>query len=322
MIRRFYIMPLRYGVDDAKVEEFRKVFDDTDRFLPGLVDSAAGLDYDSDTVIWENNFVDEAAYTGPYMLHAYHAQMLDNYLMADSPECITHDIYATRYTFDTPPPRIESGIRRIVLMKVAEGSDTSAIADMVAKGDGMAASTIGEDNVGWVSFKGRPWTHIWEQTFADETQLDTWLRSRDGLATSSSEAFARLGLPLEKLKIFTYDFTLKSDAAPAPMPEEPFPTFLTCTMRVAVGDADAFIAAMVADYDPFMADNGAPLTQRLRTVDDTGDYADILSSWSLPSIAAFNPIRFATYPDARWTRFVQEAMPMVVGGTRRFYRTA
>ena len=36
-----------------------------DRFIPGLLDSSAGVDLDSPTVIWENTFIDEASYSGP-----------------------------------------------------------------------------------------------------------------------------------------------------------------------------------------------------------------------------------------------------------------
>ena len=63
MIRRYYILPLRAGVPDAKVHEFVDVLRAADRFIPGLRDSSAGLDLDSRTVLWENTFVDEANLT-------------------------------------------------------------------------------------------------------------------------------------------------------------------------------------------------------------------------------------------------------------------
>ena len=86
MIRRYYILPLRPGVAGAKVREFIDVLAAADRFIPGLLDSSAGLDPSSRTVLWENTFVDEASYSGPYMVHPYHIGAIDNYVMADSPE--------------------------------------------------------------------------------------------------------------------------------------------------------------------------------------------------------------------------------------------
>ncbi len=56
MIRRFYILPVNPGVPDAKVQEMIGVLSAADRFIPGLLDSSAGVDFDSRTVLWENTF--------------------------------------------------------------------------------------------------------------------------------------------------------------------------------------------------------------------------------------------------------------------------
>src|SRR5690606_12652002 len=77
MIRRYYILPLRPAVPDEKVQEFLDVLRATDQFIPGLRDSSAGVDFDSRTVLWENTFVDEASYSGPYMVHPYHIGAID-----------------------------------------------------------------------------------------------------------------------------------------------------------------------------------------------------------------------------------------------------
>ena len=75
------------GVPDVKAQEMIAVLDAADRFIPGLLDSSAGVDLDSRTVLWENTFVDEASYSGPYMVHPYHIGAIDNYVMPDSPFC-------------------------------------------------------------------------------------------------------------------------------------------------------------------------------------------------------------------------------------------
>ena len=41
------------------------------------------------------------------MVHPFHIAAIDNYVMADSPECLTQDIYATR--FQTRTRRNRSG---------------------------------------------------------------------------------------------------------------------------------------------------------------------------------------------------------------------
>ena len=106
MIRRFYILPLKPGLSDAKVKELLRGLDESDLFIPGLVDSSAGVDFDTRTAVWENNFVDEESYSGPYMVHPYHIVTLDNYVMMDSPECVTHDIFTSRFRIPDGLPRV------------------------------------------------------------------------------------------------------------------------------------------------------------------------------------------------------------------------
>src|SRR5262245_13706511 len=120
MIRRFYILPLRPDVSEEKLDEFLRALSDADRSIPGPSDSSAGVDFDSRTVVWENLFVDEQTYTGSYMVHPYHLGTLDNYLMSDSPERVTYDSFTVRYQFPDAVPYLDGGIRRVVLMKLAE----------------------------------------------------------------------------------------------------------------------------------------------------------------------------------------------------------
>ena len=119
MIRRYYILPLMPGVSDEKVQECIDVLSAADRFIPGLLDSSAAVDLDSRTMLWENTFVDEASYSGPYMVHPYHIGAIDNYVMPDSPECITDNTYATRYTTPDATQEVRGGIRRVLPVLVA-----------------------------------------------------------------------------------------------------------------------------------------------------------------------------------------------------------
>ena len=321
MIRRYYILPLRPGVPDAKVQEFLDVLRAADRFIPGLRDSSAGIDFDSRTVLWENTFVDEASYSGPYMVHPYHIGAIDNFVMADSPECLTQDIYVARWQTPDATQRFRSGIRRVVLLNVSTDAEAAAIESLAAQPDGMAASSFGADNVGWVSAKGRASTHVWEQVFTDTAQLQRYLRTRDGIACSSLEGFTRLGIHLGSLKIFTclFELTPLERQSPVAAPNDDTPVLYSLTARTGLDDVDRYVELLERLYDPFMVDCGSKLLQRLRTVDRGYLVGEVHSTWQLDSVTAYSDLRAKTYADPGWNDFVREAMPLVSGGTRRFH---
>lgn len=320
MIRRFYIMPLNHRATPDKVAEFIDAYAACDSYLPGLFASAAGLDSANRTVVWENNFVDEETYSGLYMVHPYHAATLDSYLMADSPELITQDTFTVRYEIDRAVARIESGIRRLVLMKLPDQAETAASAALSGAQEHVATTVFSRDNVKWVSPKGKAWTHILEQEFTDDAALDAYLRTAHGIATSSKDALRRLGVDIDALMILTYPFSIKPEQHPAPLPADDTPVCYALTAQLAAEHVDAYVALLEKEYDPHLADHGGTLLHRLRTVDQGYTRAEVQSIWQLPSIAAYNPVRFATGSDARWTRYVQGATPIVKGGSRRFYR--
>lgn len=322
MIRRYYILPLKPFAPEAKVRELIEVLSAADRFIPGLLESSAGLDFDTRTVVWENGFVDEASYSGPYMVHPYHIGAIDNYVMADSPECVTQDIYVMRYQTADATQRVRRGIRRIVMMNAASDADAAAVAALAENGNGMAASAFGADNVGWVSAKGRAWTHIWEQAFTDEDQLEAYLQTREGVACSSLEGFTRLGIDLGALKIFTCPFELTplDRQTPPPAPADDTPVVYTITARTSLDDAEEYIALLERLHDPFMATCGSGLTYRRHTIAQGYLECEIESAWSLASLAAYSEVRAKTYADPLWNEYVRDAMPLVRGGTRRFHR--
>jgi hypothetical protein len=319
MIRRFYILPLNPGVREADVQDFIQVLGAADQFIPGLLDSSAGLDFDSRTVLWENSFVDEATYTGPYMAHPYHAGAIDAFVMQDSPQCLTHDTFTVRYQPTERPPRLEKGVRRLVMINIAEGADASAIEALADRPAGMATSALRPDDVGWVSAKGRAWSHIWEQGFADRDALDRYLRTRDGVATSSLEGLKRLGVDVVSLKILACPFALNPVQSPPALSGETFPTFYTITARTAPEDLDAYLGLLEACYDPYVAEAGGRLVHRWRSVERGYDFAEVVSTWEIASVAAYHAMRLKTGTEG-WKRFVRDAMPLVKGGSRRFHR--
>ena len=299
------------------------VLNAADHFIPGLLDSSAGVDLDSPTVIWENTFVNEASYSGPYMVHPYHIGAIDNYVMPDSPECITDNTYATRYTTPATAQEVRGGIRRVLLLHASTDADGSALNALAAQPQGMEAFAFGADDVGWVSAKGRPWTHIWEQSFTDMDQLERYLDTSDGVACSSREGFASLGIDLGSLKIFTCPFQLSpvEDQSPPAPPPDTVPVLYSITARTAAHDADAYVELLERHYDQFMAKGGCPLLNRWRTADQGYLEAEVHSTWQIDSLSAYSDLRATTIADPHWTAFVKEAMPLMKGGSRLFQRT-
>ncbi|MXW57803.1 MAG: hypothetical protein F4124_14910 [Acidimicrobiia bacterium] len=322
MIRRFYILPVNPGVPDARVQEMIDVLSAADHFIPGLLDSSAGVDLNSGTVIWENTFVDEASYSGPYMVHPYHIGAIDNYVMPDSPECITDNTYATRYTTPDAAQEVRGGIRRVLLLNASTEADGEALKALAARPQEIAASAFGADDVGWVSAKGRPWTHIWEQSFTDMAQLERYLGTPDGMASSSQEGFASLGIDLGSLKIFACPFELSpvEHQSPPETPPDTDPVMYTIAARTAAADADAYVDLLEHHYDPFMAEGGCPLLNRWRTVDQGYLEAEVHSTWQIDSLSAYSDLRATTISNPHWTAFVKDATPLLQGGSRRFHR--
>ncbi|MET0710900.1 MAG: hypothetical protein ABWZ30_00135 [Jiangellaceae bacterium] len=324
MIRRFYVLPLERAVPEAKIEEMVAALTAADHLIPGLDDSFAAIDQDSRTVVWEMTFRDEETYTGSYMVHPFHAATIDNYLLGDSPERITHDFAAMRYRVPEGAPRPARGIRRILLMNIADGADLQALEELAVRGDHMLTSVLAPDDIGWLSSKGRgglTWTHIWEQAFADLEALDHYLASPDGVAGSDRDGLRRLGVDVRSLKVLTYPFALEpAPAGPVTLDDRPF--LYTITARVANDDVETYLGLLEQEYDVVLARAGATLQSRWRTLE--GGYLDVEvhSTWQLSSLAAFKELRTVMLDDPSWIRFVLRAMPLVHGGTRRFYRPA
>jgi hypothetical protein len=321
MIRRTYILPLRPGITAEQTDELVTAFDETDQYIPGLVDSFAGLDMHTSTVVWEMTFRDEESYTGPYMVHPYHIGTLDNYLLGDSPERLCQDFTSSRYRIPDSAPRLEAGIRRVVLLQLPQDADTAVLDGLAAPGNGVATSTFGTDDLAFRGSKGRKWTHVWEQGFTDMAALSAYLRTPGGAATSTRDGFRYLGLKVTAVQVLTYQFKLKPAQSPPGIPPSE-PILYTMTARTAIDDADAFIELLVREYDPSLARAGGRLLHRWRTLDHAYGETEVQSTWQLESLTAFKDFRQATVggDDPSFNRFVVNGMPLVKSGTRRFYR--
>jgi hypothetical protein len=326
MIRRFYVLPLARGAEPTSIDQFQRALADADAYIDGLQDSSAGIDTQRNTMIWEMRFVDEDTYTGAYMVHPYHVDTLDRYLISDSPERIAHDIATMRYTCRAAGKPLMYGIRRIMLMNLdRESADAGAaiLEGLAGRATGMRESVFSADDIAWnFPGKGSTWTHVWEQGFDDEASMEQFLRTADGTACSSVEGLKRLGVHVTTLDVYTYPFSVKPAQSPPALPADEAPVFYSLAMQVAPHDVQSVVESLEQHYDPAMQRGGAVLEHRRRSVDRASECVEVLSTWRLESMAAYAPLRVLTVTDPGVNAFVLRAMPLVLGGTRRFHREA
>src|SRR4029078_7219482 len=87
MLGRFEIYTLAPGVSDEEAARLADVFRHAGRYIPELDHSVAGTNLSPSSVdlVWEHSYASPEAYQR-YMVHPYHANVLDRYLLNDSPE--------------------------------------------------------------------------------------------------------------------------------------------------------------------------------------------------------------------------------------------
>jgi hypothetical protein len=312
VIRRFYILPLKPGVGESKREELVDVLNDADRFIPGLLDSSAGLALEGATVVWEMNFVSEEYYAGPYMTHPYHVVALDNVVTLGDRGSFTF-----RYRVADDAPRTEKGIRRIVLLYLADGADTSRLEALAGEAEHMELSVFSPDNVtGYVSIRKSP-THVWEQSFADIAALRRHLDTPAGSACSDVESLGRLGVEADDVKIFTYPFSIGPRQPPAQPEPEAGPILMAMTGRVDHADLGAFVALLESHHDPVMAEGGVDLVHRWRTVENAQSFAEVLSIYRMESADGFPRAITRTHP--LYHEFFARADGLLLGEIERRY---
>jgi hypothetical protein len=189
VLRRFEMYPVTRTRADvgALATACRRCGD----FIPEVTHSTVGWNLSDAPVqlVWEHAFASAQAYQR-YMIHPFHAAVLDRYLLPDSPERVVSDndlgAGLVGYQCDGPVFEMRRGVRRLVLLRVDRRATAGAVhrmeealRDVPAAADQMILSVVGANTLGPAWFDavtpvgGRPrWTHLWEQGFVD----------RDGLA--------------------------------------------------------------------------------------------------------------------------------------------
>jgi hypothetical protein len=192
MLRRFESYGFHETTTPEQVAELERVLLHAGDFIPEVLYSAVGRN-ESDTdaeLVWEHAYEGPDAYAR-YMCHPYHICILDRYLLPECPECITASrpgagVGLLGYEIDGAPFRHEGGIRRLVAMKAAEGTDdetwrafASELEDRPSHAAGMRVSIVVPNIMGLEWFPDG-WTHLWEQAYDDEPAMRRALADEAG----------------------------------------------------------------------------------------------------------------------------------------------
>lgn len=201
MLRRFEVYALRSDAPADRVGALQSACRHCGHFIPEVLDSAVGVNRSEAPVqlVWEHAYASPYAY-GRYMVHPYHAAVLDRYLLQDSPERVVVDdplgAGLVGYACGAPSYRMHGGVRRLVLLRLdahASPQDVAGLRDALqgAPGHvpGMVVSVMGANTMGPAWFDGVTpitgpprWTHLWEQGFESLDALDAYRRSDSPLA--------------------------------------------------------------------------------------------------------------------------------------------
>jgi len=183
VLRRFEIYSIREGVEDQRVDHLVEVFEQCSEHIPELLHSAVGRNLSDEPIhlVWEHSYESPEAYQR-YMVHPYHANMLDRYLLNDSPERIVTDGILgdgalVGYACDTPVYYMSGGVRKVVLFGLdgPEGEVDSFIDELrnlPMKDETVELSVVEPNTMGIAWFDGitpilpaSQWTHVWEAGF-------------------------------------------------------------------------------------------------------------------------------------------------------------
>ena len=210
VLRRFEMYSLRDHASPDAVARLRTALRDCARFIPEVLHSAIGTNLSSAPVdlVWEHAYDSPEAYRR-YMVHPFHACVLDRYLLRDSPERVVSDndlgAGLLGYECDRPDFFLRAGVRRIVLLQIASettAADLAALAtrlrDAQTEAPELAVSIFAENTFANRWFDGvtpitppSRWTHLWEQGFRSADELSRYRLKSSELASADRSSIVR-----------------------------------------------------------------------------------------------------------------------------------
>jgi len=210
MLRRFEVYALHPDASADRARDLEAACRNCGRLIPEVLDNAVGTNLSDAPVqlVWEHAYESPEAYRR-YMVHPYHAVVIDRYLLPDSPERIVIDgprgagLYG--YACDVPAYRMRRGVRRLVLLRldVAAGEgDVARLREAMERTTeetpDMDVSVMAANSMGSAWFDGVTpimgpphWTHLWEQGFSSLDALDSYRRGDTALAEAERAGWDR-----------------------------------------------------------------------------------------------------------------------------------
>lgn len=200
VLRRFEIYSLRPAAAVDKVRQLEEAFRRCGEFVPVVKHSVVGRNLSDVPVdlVWEHSFDSPEDYRR-YMVHHYHASILDRFLLADSPERIVTDGVLgdgalVGYRCAEPSYYMRNGVRKVVLFGLEGSQDElsrfrSALEGLPGAEPGVVVSVVEPNTLGSAWFDGvtpvgapSQWSHVWELGFDSLDAYDAYQRGSSVLA--------------------------------------------------------------------------------------------------------------------------------------------
>jgi hypothetical protein len=209
MLRRFEIYTLAAGVSPDKVRDLDEAFRRCGEFIPELTHSVVGTNLSDQPIhmVWEHSYESPEAYQR-YMVHPYHANVLDRYLLNDCPERIVTesvlgDGVLVGYVCESPIYYMKEGVRKVVLLGLSgpSGGLMSELRHLADTVEGVVLSVVEPNTMGVAWFDGvspilppSQWTHVWELGFESMEAYEAYQRSDSPLARAERDGWTGEGV--------------------------------------------------------------------------------------------------------------------------------
>jgi hypothetical protein len=211
MLRRFEIYSLDPKAPWGKVAAMQAAMRNAQRYIPEVLHSAIGYNKSDVALhfIWEHAYESPASYQR-YMVHPFHANIYDRYLLNDCPERIVtdnpYDVGLLGYSCGAPIYLLPDGsARRLVLLRLAESRADffrAITAEAQSANPQMILSVLAENTFAtrWLDgvtqiLESTTYTHIWEQGY----------ESLAAAAAAGSDWRASAGASVEKFIELWYE---------------------------------------------------------------------------------------------------------------------
>jgi hypothetical protein len=202
---------MRNGVAPEKERALEMAFRRCGDFIPEMLHSVVGKNLSEVSVqmVWEHAYESPETYQR-YMVHPFHANVLDRYLLNDCPERIVGDSplgdgTLVGYRCDGPVYFMDHGLRKVVLFGLegsakAQDSFLDSLRAVASGHDGVVLSVVEPNTFGVAWFDGvtpilppSQWTHVWELGFSSTQAYDAYQQADSPLARAEASGWKDSG---------------------------------------------------------------------------------------------------------------------------------